>query len=155
MKINTVQKDSFQIVGIKWQGTYEQAGNGEIRQAMSQFRERMSEIPETVQPRYILGISVHDIPNGFTYYIGSEVKQAAQLPEGMISFIVPSQLYATLNHPTGEEVYQSYETIDHWIKQEGYQTVTEPINYLEVYPATYDPQTDQPMLTIMVPIKDD
>lgn len=154
MHIHTVQKEAFEIVGVKWQGTYEQAGTGEIRHMMSQFRERVNEIPNAVDTGHLLGISVHDFSGGFTYYIGLAVKQVTQVPEGMTSLTVPAQLYATLIHPTGEEVFQSYQAVETWIQQQGYQAVTYPITHLEVYPASYQPLTDQPEFTIHIPIKE-
>lgn len=155
MEILIVDKSAFQLVGLTWQGTFEQAGAGEIRQVMQKVRERQEQILNRIDPSTILGITQSMTQTSFTYTVGFEVEHVDQipLPEGMSHITVPAQLYAKAIHPTAEEVFQSYQRVFEWIKLQGYQQVDQHMNHLELYPVTYNPLTDTPELTIMIPIQ--
>jgi predicted transcriptional regulator YdeE len=153
MQAKIVVKEALTAVGYCWKGTFEQAGAGEIRSLMSQFRERMNDISNLTSNESILGLSFDVSKEGFTYYICREVKKVDELPEGMKAVSIPSLTYATYDHRKDQNIEESYSTIYQWIKEKGYaEDEKQELTHFEIYPMKYDPMKDRPELTINIPI---
>ena len=78
-----VHKEASVVVGLKWEGTFAEAGAGGIRVIQSEFKRRLNEIQHVLHPDELLGLSYHMTETGFTHYVGVEVDAATQeLPGG-------------------------------------------------------------------------
>ncbi|MBM7583670.1 putative transcriptional regulator YdeE [Bacillus pakistanensis] len=153
MQAKIVEKEALTAVGYCWKGTFEQAGAGEIRSLMSQFREKMNEIPYLTSKESILGLSFDVSKEGFTYYICREVHKVDELPNGMKAVSIPSLTYATYKHSVDQDIEESYSTIYKWMKEKGYaEDDKQKLTHFEIYPMKYDPMRDRPELTINIPI---
>ncbi|WP_226670296.1 GyrI-like domain-containing protein [Metabacillus litoralis] len=151
MKIEIKEKTAFQAFGVKWQGTFEQAEKGDVKKVLHQFRKDLFNTPFFERSQTIYGLSLQNIANGFTYYICTEVPEKSSLPANFDVFQFQSHHYAALDYK-GVHVYQAYQTLYDWMKENSYQPVQNTIDHFDIYPITYEPLTDEPHLTIMIPI---
>ncbi|WP_042144147.1 GyrI-like domain-containing protein [Paucisalibacillus sp. EB02] len=154
MEISIKKRDAFKAIGVRWQGTFQQAQAGEIKELMQQFRMRLDNLPETINKEFILGVSYDINETGFTYYLCCEVKGQYSLPEDMVEINVPELTYASYYHKPEENISETYTAVYKWIKEEGYR-LDDQINlqHLEIYPSDYHPINDAPRLTINIPVK--
>ncbi|PAK49433.1 GyrI-like domain-containing protein [Paenibacillus sp. 7541] len=149
-------KPAFQAVGIKWEGTYAEAGAGGIRAIHEQLQERLAEIPYAIHKDTMLGLSYHAHPGaeGFTHYATVEVEKVGDIPEGMVAIAVPELTYATCHHAKQQNIQQSYTNVYNWIREQGYQEkAPDGLTHLEQYPMEQDPYDDQPEFVIMIPVE--
>jgi predicted transcriptional regulator YdeE len=155
MGVSKVKVDAFKAIGVRWQGTFQQAQAGEIKELMQQFRESLNELPEGTDKTTILGVSYDVTKEGFTYYLCCKVLDQVQAPEGMELISVPTLTCASYDHATEENVGDSYSKVYQWITENNL-TVNDEINleHLEMYPADYHPINEPPRLKIHIPIKD-
>jgi len=151
MDVKLIEKSAFQGIGIMWQGTFKQADQGEIRKVLHQFRQQILSDPVLKDNQSIYGISVHNIPNGFTYYICVE-ENDVYTSHGLSVFKFEENTYAALDYK-GSKVQEAYFSLYKWIEEHGYQVNDQHIGQIDAYPIRYDPLKDDPELTIMVPIK--
>ncbi|MFM1652057.1 GyrI-like domain-containing protein [Brevibacillus sp. B_LB10_24] len=154
MEKELVKKNAFSAVGVIWQGTFQQAASGEIRNVMEELRSRIKEITQVVNPEAILGISFHNIPNGFTYHLCMETTEGGTIPEGMQRIDIPALTYVTCKHERGKNVNDTYTDCYRWIEEQGYILHESEYKQLEVYPVSYRPLTDEPEFIIMIPVKE-
>jgi predicted transcriptional regulator YdeE len=154
MEIGIKKREAFKAVGVRWQGTFQQAQAGEIKDIMQQFRTRLPELPNTINKESILGVSYDIDDKGFTYYLCCEVIGENTLLEDMVEVNVPALTYASYQHKPEENVSESYTAVYNWIKESGYQ-LDDQVNleHLEIYPSDYHPINDRPRLTINIPVK--
>ncbi|UFJ40314.1 GyrI-like domain-containing protein [Brevibacillus humidisoli] len=150
-----VTRTGFQAIGLKWEGTFAEAGAGDIRRVHQEMHRRLQEIPHVVQPDKLLGLSYHAHPGaaGFTHYAVVEVGKVEQVPAGMVHLSVPTLTYAKCEHRKGQEIIRSYQNLYTWIEQQGFSPFKGDLTHLEEYPMAQDPHTDDPEFTILIPIE--
>ncbi|MNR10857.1 Bacterial transcription activator, effector binding domain [compost metagenome] len=147
-----MEKPAFLAVGIKWEGTFAEAGAGGIRQVIQQMHDRLHEIQHVSDPNTLLGLSYHVTESGFIHYSALQVSAVHEIPEGMVSISVPALSYARLEHRKGQNIDKSYEQIFAWIEEQGYKKAPGDLTHCEEYPIEQDPYTGDPEFNILIPI---
>ncbi|MEW9500769.1 GyrI-like domain-containing protein [Jeotgalibacillus marinus] len=147
-----MKKSSFYFIGMRWTGTYEAAVHGEIHSLIQLCKERLAELHLVGDEVDLIGLSYHDRPDGFTYYIGTETSEDQEIPSDMHRIIVPAHHFAVIEH-NGQQAWRSYEQLYGWVQEQGYHLNQYGLNHIEVYPMNYDPYKMSPTLLIGVPIK--
>ncbi len=125
-EIQIVEKPAYHAVGMKWKGTFQEAGEGGVRKTINLMKGRMDEILQITHPDILLGLSYHDIPGGFSHYSVFEVSKVNQIPEGMISKTVPSFTYLRVKHHSKQSINQTYRNIAAWLKNSDYVSYRDP-----------------------------
>ncbi|WP_235601167.1 GyrI-like domain-containing protein [Heyndrickxia coagulans] len=153
LEIQIVQKHAFNAVGSKWTGTFEQAANGDIKRFFHQFKQKMGKIRHCTDPSVVIGLSYHaqDDEGLFSFYLVREVAYIEAVPEGMTALTVPSYTFAAAKYK-GEDVQKAYAELYKWIRKNGYTVFQGQLEHREDYPATYEPLSDEPELTIYIPL---
>lgn len=154
--VKVVSKEGFQAIGIKWEGTFEEAFAGAIRKIQEEMHQRLAEIPNIADSEVLLGLSYHASLDGkgFTHYAAVKVDKVAEIPNGMVSITVPELTYAQTEHHKGQSVKTSYDNIYEWIRSEGYQeNNADELTHFEMYPMNQDPYDTDPEFTIRIPVK--
>ncbi|GER67507.1 hypothetical protein BpJC7_29410 [Weizmannia acidilactici] len=152
MEVQIVQKHAFNAIGGKWTGTFEQAARGEIRKFFHAFKQKMGKIRHVLHPDVIIGLSYHTDEDGvFSFYLVQEVAYIEAVPEGMTSLTVPAYTFAAAKYK-GSAVQEAYADLYKWIKQNGYTVYQGQLEHREDYPASYQPLSDEPNLTIHIPL---
>ncbi|WP_433944452.1 GyrI-like domain-containing protein [Paenibacillus sp. SN-8-1] len=151
-EITIVEKPAFQAVGIKWEGTFAEAGAGGIRKVIQELQDRLHEIQHVSDPSTLLGLSYQVTESGFIHYSAMQVSGADDIPEGMVSITVPALSYARLEHRKGQNIDKSYERIFAWIEEQGYKKAPGDLTHCEEYPVDQDPHTEEPEFNILIPI---
>ncbi|GAB6926715.1 hypothetical protein JCM10914A_06980 [Paenibacillus sp. JCM 10914] len=149
-------KAAFQAVGLKWEGTYAEAGAGGIRAVHRALQERLTEIPHAIHTDTLLGLSYHAFPggDGFTHYAVVEVERIDDVPTGMVTLSVPTLRYAVCSHRKEQSIDQSYNNIYAWINDQGYSAYSpDHLTHFEKYPMSQDPYSDHPEFIIMIPVQ--
>ena len=84
-------KEAFQAIGLKWEGTFAEAGAGGIRAVHRLMQERLAEIPHALHTDTPLGLSYHALPggDGFIHYAVVEVERIDEVPEGWLRYPFP------------------------------------------------------------------
>ncbi len=108
-------KERF-IVGLAWEGTFEQAASGAIHKVIEATKERMNEIEGKVNESELIGISIHDRRGGFVHYVGWEVVRGTEIPSGMTNCVLPEGTYLISRHNQSEEIGKTYTKIKQVIK---------------------------------------
>ncbi|WP_102029256.1 GyrI-like domain-containing protein [Salirhabdus sp. Marseille-P4669] len=155
MEIEVVTKPSFQAIGLAWEGTFEQAGAGEIREIMKTLQNTLHDIKQVVHPDVHLGISNHENPssNRFKHYSVVEVEGNSEAPEGMVKIQIPTLRYVKTHHKRGDNIQETYTKIYNWIKENGYELDTTFLTHYEAYPMNESAYSHDPEFTIMIPVK--
>lgn len=115
MKIRGM-KERF-IIGLAWEGTYEEAENGGIHKTIEAVKNRMNEINEKVNESELIGVSIHDRRDGFIYYVGWEVAKGTKIPSGMADCVLPEGQYFIYRHKQGENIETSYTKMKQAIQE--------------------------------------
>lgn len=154
-EISIAVMPAFTAVGMRWEGTFAEAGAGSIRELQREFKTRVSEIGSMARPDELLGLSYHAYPAGetFVHYTAVEVSGADAVPEGMERIEVPSLACAELRHRKGMDIGRSYRDLYAWIEREGYVPLEGSLTHLEVYPMAQRPEDADPEFTIRIPVK--
>ncbi|CAH1196753.1 MULTISPECIES: GyrI-like domain-containing protein [Paenibacillus] len=149
-----LHKDAAVVIGLKWEGTFAEAGAGGIRAVQMEFKRRLPEIEGVLHPKELLGLSYHMTETHFSHLVAVEVEaeQEASVPEGMLRMDVPAQTYATCSHVKGQSIEASYNHIYAWIEQQGFKALNEPFTHYEVYPMDQDPYDPEPEFSIFIPV---
>jgi len=154
-----VDKPAFRAVGMRWEGTFAEAGAGGIRAIQKRFRERLGEIEGAKDPGSLLGLSYHAYPGGegFVHYaaieVGSEGEGGeADVPEGMAAVTVPALAYASCRHRKGQSIDRSYRNLYQWIEEQGYAVHPGELTHFEIYPMEQDPYDRDPEFEILIPV---
>lgn len=153
--ISLITKDSFQAIGIKWEGTFADASAGGIRAVQQIMKDRLHEINDILHPETLLGLSYHAFPGGetFVHYAVVEVKSALDIPNGMEIISVPGLTYAACKHHKGWSIKESYNNIYRWIQLHQYQQDNSGgLTHFEKYPMAQDPYDRDPEFEIMIPV---
>lgn len=154
-----ITKPAFRAVGLRWSGTFAEAGAGGIRAVQQELKSRLHEITNAIAPDLLLGLSYHARPDadGFTHYAVIEVEQSGNVPEGMEQIEVPALVYAKCEHRKGQVVEQSYRNIYTWIGNQGYEIddVAAGLTHLEIYPMSQNPYAKEEELefVMMIPLQ--
>jgi predicted transcriptional regulator YdeE len=152
VEIQVVKKDAFSAVGLRWEGTFAAAGEGEIRHVLAEMKRRLGEIAHKVNPDVILCAAKVNRPDGFTAYLCAEVSKVEDLPEGMVRIEIPAFTYAKTEHLPGENIQQTYAALYAWMEQEGYRSNQDGLTHLEEYPVGNNPYDPDPAFTILAPL---
>ncbi|WHX48933.1 effector binding domain-containing protein [Paenibacillus woosongensis] len=153
-----VTKQAFSAIGLRWEGTFAEAGEGGIRAIHQELQRRRGEIRGIVDLENFYGLSYHAYPGGigFEHCAVFEVADAdEQVPEGMIKVHVPAMKYAKYEHRAEQNIGESYSSIYAWIEQQGFKLLPqegEELTHFEIYPSEQDPYSTSPQFTIMIPV---
>ncbi|WP_408008774.1 GyrI-like domain-containing protein [Pseudalkalibacillus sp. A8] len=104
--VTLVTEGAFKAIGLKWEGTFEAAFAGEIRDVQKKMHERLNEIAYVENPDVLLGLSYHATPggSGFTHYSVVKVLQVEEVPTDMVKISVPELTYAKCEHHKGQSI---------------------------------------------------
>ncbi|GGD14776.1 GyrI-like domain-containing protein [Pontibacillus salipaludis] len=107
----------------------------EIPKTFDRIESRKGEIHHLVVPSRLIGAfkASETSPEDDGYWVCYEVHDFEDIPEGMVSLVIPAQKYAVLNF-TGpaSRIYKVYDDLHQWIGEQGYKRV--PAKWsLEVY----------------------
>jgi predicted transcriptional regulator YdeE len=150
-----VFKPSFSAIGLKWEGTFAEAGAGSIRAIQEKLRQRLPDIVNRASEEGFYGLSYHAHPGapGFIHYAAVEVSgETESIPNEMERIKVPGLTYAKCEHRKGQSIDASYRNIYLWIESQGYKLDDAELTHFEVYPLDQDPYEPDPEFTIMIPI---
>lgn len=161
-KVAVVTKQAFYAIGLRWEGTFAEAGEGGIRGIHQELQRRREEIFGIVDSSSYYGLSYHAYPGGtgFVHFAVFEVSDSSRdgVPDGMVIVEVPTMKYAKCEHRAEQDVSQSYSNIYTWIEEQGHKTPPEEgkeLTHFEIYPSNQDPFSTYPEFTIMIPIMDE
>jgi predicted transcriptional regulator YdeE len=152
MKPKIIQKAGFKALGLKWQGTFEEASKGGIQKLFPELKTVSEGIENKVDPGLVIGLSYHNLSGGLTYYLCHEVNEIGEIRYGLEIVEVPSYTYAVLEHE-GPNIMESYQLLYSWIEQQGCSLDQQILQHLEEYSAEYEPHEDSVKLNIYIPIK--
>ena len=146
-KIKT--KPAFTVVGVQYHGKNE---HNEIAQMWQAFMPRMAEIGPKVKPDESYGVCGELEEGGaFKYVAGFEVDAGADVPDGMVKWNMPEQLYAVFPC-TLHTIHETYQYVHQtWLPTSGYKRVDAPD--FEFYDADFDPTEPDSTLYVCIPIK--
>ncbi|WP_164669896.1 GyrI-like domain-containing protein [Virgibacillus doumboii] len=140
------EQDSINITGVKEIAEKKLAGFRVVAQSMEEFGQeipkaslalvdRKNEIKQLVQPVKLIGAfkaaETSEAEDG--YWVCFEVNDFEDVPEDMVTFIVPAQKYAVLNfRGHASEIVGVYSHLHQWIEENDYKR--SPVNWtLEIY----------------------
>src|SRR5690606_18077926 len=105
------EKAAFMAVGLRWEGSFAEAGAGSIRAMHRRFLAQYDTIPNRVPSPYFYGLSYHASPDaaGFVHYAVAEVSELTDIPDGMLKLEVPALTYARCDHRKGQAIDRSYQ----------------------------------------------
>lgn len=107
----------------------------EIPKASITLARRKDEIKHLVEPVKLIGAfkaSETSIEED-GYWVCYEVNNFKDIPEGMVTLVVPAQKYAVLNFKGhASEIYKVYTHLHQWIDENGYRRVPDKWT-LEIY----------------------
>lgn len=121
--VKVVELSEKRLVGIRVVCSGDQYAN-EIPIASLKLKERLNEIHDVINPAKLVGAFIagdfSEEEDG--YWVCVEVNEIRQVPEGMVSLIVPKQKYAVMRHNgPNYEIRNTYEELHHWIKENHYE----------------------------------
>jgi len=152
MDVKLMAREAFHAIGLRWDGTFQGAAKGEIRQLIAEFKQRLDEIPGLADRNQILGLAEGHTDEGFTYYVMAETTQITEIPSGMTALSVPAYTYAVCEHRKGTDIDQTYADFAAWYSAKGYELVPNARSF-EVYPIHYNPLEDEPEFCVYHPVQ--
>lgn len=114
----------------------------EIPKAARLLKERSGEIKYVLEPGQQIGAFVveESTPDEDGYWIGVQVEEYEDIPEGMVTLNIPSQKYAAIVHcGPNDRIRSSYEELHQWISEQGLERAIQGWN-LEIYQKENDPE---------------
>ncbi|HEY3266252.1 MAG TPA: GyrI-like domain-containing protein [Armatimonadota bacterium] len=150
MQPEIVQRDAFQVVGMRYAGKNE---NNEIPALWGQFFHRAEEIRNvTAHEAYGVCQMVPDLePGAFEYVAGLPVTSVDGVPEGMVAREIPAQTYAAFMVPCLADIMKTHDHINReWFPTSGYEHACGPD--FELYPAEFMPGANETFY-IYIPVK--
>ncbi|WP_175991468.1 GyrI-like domain-containing protein [Bacillus sp. Marseille-Q1617] len=114
----------------------------EIPKAARLLKERSYEIKNAVHPvRQVGAFVVEEMSKEEDgYWIGVQVEEYQDIPEGMVTLTVPQQTYAAImHHGPGDQIRSSYEELHRWISEQRKERLNHGWN-LEMYQEDNDPE---------------
>lgn len=116
--MKVVELNDMKLVGIRVLCPGDQYVT-EIPNANCVLKERLHEINEVVSPARLIGAFIveDNIEEEDGYWVCVEVKEIKQVPNGMVSLVVPKQKYAVIrHHGSNYEIRNTYEKLHKWIE---------------------------------------
>ncbi|MEL3971932.1 GyrI-like domain-containing protein [Rossellomorea oryzaecorticis] len=114
----------------------------EIPKAARLLKERSGEIKNVLDLEQQIGSFVveESTPDEDGYWIGVQVEEYEDIPEGMVTLNIPSQKYAAIiHHGPNDRIRSSYEELHQWISEQGLKRAIQGWN-LEVYQKENNPE---------------
>lgn len=121
--VELIEKQNFCGIGFHWSGTYQEAANGEIRTVISELLKRKDEIIGKIDETIIIGLSIHDRPDGFTHFCFFETKNINHIPNEMVSVQRPASKYVQFQHNKEDSIARAYEKVVAYVKNNNIQVV--------------------------------
>jgi predicted transcriptional regulator YdeE len=154
---SVISKPAFTAVGLKWEGTFAEAGSGSIRAVHEKLIRLLPDIPGQTAPGLFYGLSYHAHPGapGFIHYAVVEVegsRLSESIPNELLCLEVPGMTYAKCEHRKGQSIDKSYQNIYLWIESQGFQLADAELTHFEIYRADHDPYGTDPEFAILIPI---
>lgn len=148
-----VTKGEFMAVGLKWEGTYEEAAAGGIGTLQDLMADRIGELSNVIHPETLLGIS-YVRKDGFTLYLCFEVAEAGEVPEGMHRITVPSNTYAHVRKTKEQSVDAAYSSIHRFMECEGCTRSPGSEMNIEAYLSAHRCASKEPFaMDIFIPVE--
>jgi AraC family transcriptional regulator len=148
MEPQIVTKPALTLVGVQAHGKLE---GMDLKSLWNGFGPRIAEI-KGGDPNVCYGAMDHydEATGEFDYLAACEVKGAASLPDGMVSWAIPAQTYAV--YPCAlPQIGEGWQTIyQQWLPASGYRRAAGP--EFELYDEQFNPQDPASVLYICVPI---
>ncbi|MBW7882052.1 MAG: AraC family transcriptional regulator [Caldilineaceae bacterium] len=145
-----VTKPAFKVAGLLYHGRPE--GNA-IPTLWERFAARMGELHDAVHPEvcYGAGDNMDEQTGEFDYLAACEVKQTAELPEGMVGWEIPAATYAVFT-TTLPAIGKTFEEIyNQWLPSSGYRRASGP--EFEYYDARFDPNDPNSIFELYIPVE--
>jgi predicted transcriptional regulator YdeE len=117
----------------------------EIPKAARLLNERSGEIKKVLDSEQQVGAFVveESTPDEDGYWIGVQVDEYEDIPEGMVTLNIPSQKYAAIkHHGPNDRIRSSYVELHQWISEQGLERAIKGWN-LEIYQKENDPETPE------------
>jgi AraC family transcriptional regulator len=155
MEPKIIDLPAFNVAGLCYHGRNQ---NQEIAAMWGQFNQRAPELlPQTVPHTDAYGICLmtEGLPDGhFEYVAGLEVRDEAQVPEGMVLRKVPAHKYAVFAHRGAMDgLRETYAHIyQDWMPQSGLEIAT-PAMDMEVYTEEFKDFAPDSVFYIYVAVK--
>ena len=116
--VKVVELSEKRLVGLRVVCPGDQYVN-EIPKASFKLKERLNEI-DVISPVRLVGAFIagdySEEEDG--YWVCVEVDEIRQVPEDMVSLIVPQQKYAVIRHKgPNYAIRHTYEKLHHWIEE--------------------------------------
>ena len=95
----------------------------EIPRVAALLNSRIGDIPKTVDSTIQWGAFIVEgcSADDDGYWIGIEVSEYEEIPDGMVGLTIPPQRYAMMRHKgSNHSIRGSYEVLHKWIKDCGY-----------------------------------
>ena len=148
MEPQIVKKPAMTLVGLPLHGKLE---GMDLISLWNGFGPRMAEIKDGT-PSICYGAmdNYSEATGEFDYLAACEVKSAAAVPAGMVSWNIPAQTYAVFPSTLpqiGEAWMTAYQQ---WLPQSGYKRAAGP--EFELYDEKFNPQDPASTLYLCVPI---
>ena len=113
----------IKLVGFRVLCEDEQYRN-EIPKAAYQLKERVGEIQQIINLSVHYGAFIidHDSEDEDGYWIGVQVEEYVNIPEGMCSLTVPPQRYAVSKFSgANDKIRENYTCLHKWIEENGFE----------------------------------
>jgi predicted transcriptional regulator YdeE len=107
----------------------------EIPNASMLLKQRINEIKHLVEPVKLIGAfkAAETSEEDDGYWVCYEVHDVGDIPEGMVSLVVPAQKCAVLNFKGhASEIFRVYTHLHKWIEENGYTRIPDKWS-LEIY----------------------
>ncbi|EUJ25118.1 transcription activator [Listeria grandensis FSL F6-0971] len=154
------EHEGFTAVAFVWQGTFEEAFHGEVHKTIKKMQTWAKEQESLKQDNALLGLSVHNLEDGFSYYSAVKANwKPENVPADMEWIEVPAHTYFVCDHIAGTDINETYKEVAERIKARDYRpyiTVEYPVFdelpfKIEVYDKIDAPRTEQGF-HIMIPV---
>jgi len=153
-RIEVIARPAFAAVGMRWEGTFAEAGAGGIRAVQRNLASRLAEIEGRTDDGILLGLSYHASPDAssFVHYAAVRVDGRGATPDGMARVDVPALTYAATAHRKGQSIDATYRNLYRWIEQQGLSVLEGSLTHCEEYPLAQDPDDPDPEFAIWIPV---
>lgn len=153
MEPEIIQQDEMKIVGIASQ--YDE-DDFDLHRLWSAFRPYVGNIPNRTEANAFGIYESYEEKEGevcFSYICSVAVSSFEDMPEGMISRVIPEQMYARFVHKG--PVANIHETLKYiwgsWLPKSKYEYVEKPD--FELYPEGFDDSDPENVLYLNIPVK--
>ncbi|MFJ5712911.1 GyrI-like domain-containing protein [Neobacillus sp. NPDC093127] len=152
MAIQVVEKEEMNVVGIPWNGTYDQMEK--IPSLFTKLKERIKEVSYQKKEEMLIA-PFHIRETEITYYVTTPVDVIDEIPDGMVGFTIPRKNYVFCVHKGRiEDVENTYLRMYQWMNEYGYDQDHHAL-CLEIYKEEHKFQnlTEDLHFEIYLPVK--